>query len=389
MIDANLLSFASVRQAEILEAIEKYGSHRKAAKGLKINPCNVDRAVALVKRKAALQGYSPAHDMTRTVPDGFNVRGVSTFYDVEGKVRGQWIKSSADDERRDALYKEFIEELAVGIKGLSPLVPAPTAVDSDLLAVYPIGDHHHGMKSDAEETGSNYDCKIAGTVLETAVDYLVSLAPPAETALLINLGDYFHANDSTNETPGHGNRLDVDTRYGRVMHSGALALIRCVLRLLEKHKTVIVWNMRGNHDPDAAFSLAMAMCFYFHNEPRVTVDMGSSLYKYQRFGKNLIGSHHGHGAKGNELPLIMAEDRKEDWGQTDFRVWHCGHIHHKTQKEFPGCVVETHRTLAGSDAWHAGKGYRSKRDMNAIIYHAKFGEVQRSRFDLAMVCPTR
>lgn len=90
-------------------------------------------------------------------------------------------------------------------------------------------------------------------------------------------------------------------------------------------------------------------------------------------------------AWAQDLPLIMAADRKEDWGATMHRVWHCGHIHHKTAKEFPGCVVETHRTLAASDAWHAGKGYRSKRDLNAIVYHAEHGEIQRSRFDVGMM----
>jgi hypothetical protein len=358
---------------------------KAAARALGVGYEVVSRAISRARKDAALRGYSPDHDMTHIVPDGFKVKGTSTLYDEAGKPRMQWVKSSADEQRREQLVREFVQELCESVTGKSPSVEPPAVTNDDLLAVYPIGDHHHGMKADAEETGSNYDSKIASRTLETAVDYLASLAPPAETALLINLGDYFHANDSTNETPGHGNRLDVDTRYGRVMETGAMALVRCVLRLLEKHNHVIMWNLRGNHDPDAAFALALAISFYFHNEPRVTVDIGSSLYKYHRFGKNLIGGHHGHGAKGGELPLIMAEDRKEDWGQTDHRVWHCGHIHHKTAKEFPGCVVETHRTLAGSDAWHAGKGYRSKRDMNAIIYHREFGEVQRSRFDMGMV----
>lgn len=389
MIVAQLASYATVRQLEYIEAVEKHKSETEAAKSLGVNPRTLQRSLRALEALAAAKGYSPAHGMTKTVPDGYSVKGVSTLYNAEGVIAAQWVKSSADDERRAEMFKTFIAELCEDVKGKAPTIRPPAATEANLLACYPIGDHHHGMYSDAEETGSNYECKIAAHTLETAIDYLATLAPAAETALLINLGDYFHANDSTNETPGHGNRLDVDTRYGRVMHSGALALIKCVLRLLEKHQKVIVWNMRGNHDPDAAMSLAMAMCFYFHNEPRVEVDMGSSLYKYLRFGNNLIGSHHGHGAKGHDLPLLMAADRREDWGQTEHRVWHCGHIHHKTAKEYPGVVVETHRTLAASDAWHAGKGYRSKRDMNAIVYHSDFGEVQRTRFDMAMTNPNR
>jgi hypothetical protein len=47
--------------------------------------------------------------------------------------------------------------------------------------------------------------------------------------------------------------------------------------------------------------------------------------------------------------------------------------------------VETHRTLASTDAWHAGQGYRSEKDMNAIVYHRDHGEIQRTRFDMGML----
>ena len=37
MIDAQLASYATVRQLEYIEAVEKHGSHRKAAKALGVN----------------------------------------------------------------------------------------------------------------------------------------------------------------------------------------------------------------------------------------------------------------------------------------------------------------------------------------------------------------
>ena len=384
-LDPDLYSYCTDRQREVLESIEREGGYRKAAKALGCHISFPSKVVRDVRKKAALQGYAPSHDMTKTVPDGYLVKGVSTLYGPDGEVKAQWVKSTADAEAREELFRQWVEVEVEQIKGLSPYVSPPTFCDSDILAVYPIGDQHHGMYADAKETGDAYDCKIAERRLGGAIGHLASSSPPAETALLLNLGDYFHADDSRNVTPEHGNKLDVDTRYSSVMMSGATALIQAVLRLLEKHKTVHVWNMPGNHDPHAAVALSMAMHFYFHNEPRVIVDMGASLYKYMRFGKNLIASHHGHGAKPNDLPLILAVDRPEDWAATTHRVWHCGHIHHKTLKEHPGVDVETHRTLAGTDAWHAGKGYRSKKDMSVIIYHREFGEVQRTRFDMQML----
>jgi hypothetical protein len=179
--------------------------------------------------------------------------------------------------------------------------------------------------------------------------------------------------------------MHVTASYGKVMQTGAMALVQCTLRLLEKHQKVVVWIMPGNHNPDAAFATALAMSFYFHNEPRVTVDLGNSAFKFMQFGKNLIASHHGDGPKFTNLPLIMAVDCPQMWSETEYRVWHCGHIHHRTMKEEPGCDIETHRTLAPSNSWDHKKGYRSKREMQRIDYHFDLGECNRQRCDAKML----
>jgi hypothetical protein len=56
VIDAQLLSFATVRQIEILETIEKYGSGRKAATALGITKSYVNQSIANLKKRAAKQG---------------------------------------------------------------------------------------------------------------------------------------------------------------------------------------------------------------------------------------------------------------------------------------------------------------------------------------------
>lgn len=380
-----MIQFATETQAKHLEAIKKYGSQRKAAKALGISRSTIDKSVRRVHEKAALAGFSPEHDMTHPVPDPFYVKGVSSLYDGSGQLKAQWVKTNLDKERHFEIMKEAIEGLADEVRGLAPLTEAPSVSNHQLLAVYPMGDAHFGLKAHAAEAGDNFDLNIAERLTLDAVDRLVSSAPPADVGLFINLGDFFHTNDNTNKTPASGNLLDVDGRFAKVVQVGLRAMIHCIRRMLEKHKRVIVWNMIGNHDPEAALWLSVCLDAFFTNEPRVTIDLSPSLYKFYRFGKVLIGSHHGHGAKPNELPLLMASDRPEDWGQTQFRHWLCGHIHHWTAKEHPGAIVETFGTLAAKDAWHAGKGYRSRRDMSCIVFHRNYGEIQRIRCDVSMV----
>lgn len=374
----------SERQSEVLSAVIEHGGKQAAANALGISVRRVFEVIELVQRHAAKQGTAPEHDMTHTVPDGYKVKGVSTYYNSQGQPVGQWVKSAIDEERQAEIVRMWVDSLADTIKPL-PAIESSKDHDSDLLSVYPMGDPHFGMYALAIEAGDDFSLDECDRLTRAAIDRLVSKSPKSEKALLLNLGDFFHADDSSNATPASKNPLDVDGRFAAIMERGLDALVYCVKRLLKKHKQVEVWCMPGNHDPHSAFAIAMCLRAYFGKNQRVTIDMSPSLYKYMRFGNVLIGAHHGHGAKGADLPLLMAADRRQDWGATEYRYWYCGHIHHKTAKESPGCIVETFRTLAPRDAWHAGKGYRAGRDMQLIVHHKDFGEVMRARCDVAMI----
>ena len=378
--------FATVRQLEYLGAVRKFASIRKAAESLGVNKASIIGSMDVLKKRAASQGFSPAHGMTRTAAPGFSVKGTSTYYNADGNQAGQWVKTTRDHAQTEELVKQFVTAMTEDVRGLHRATIGPTYCESDLMTVYPMGDPHFGLYSWAKETGDDFDLKKAEAVTCQAIDRLVLTAPKSETALLLNLGDFFHADDSSNQTPGHGHALDVDTRYALVLQTGVKAMVYCIRRLLEHHKHVHVWMMPGNHDPHSSYALALCLSAYFDAEPRVTVDLSPALHKYLEFGKVLIGSHHGHATRFGDLPAVMACDQAEAWGRTKHRYWYCGHIHHLSRdKEHPGCVVETFRTLAPKDAWHAGKGYRAGRDMYAITHHKKHGEIMRTRCDIGML----
>jgi hypothetical protein len=85
------------------------------------------------------------------------------------------------------------------------------------------------------------------------------------------------------------------------------------------------------------------------------------------------------------LPLIMATDQPEKWGQSEYRYWWTGHVHHDQVKDYEGCRVESFRILAPADAWAANHGYRAASDMKAIILHKDYGEVARHVVNPAML----
>jgi UDP-2,3-diacylglucosamine pyrophosphatase LpxH len=380
-----LRQFATPRQLEYLDAIEQHGGQRKACKALGLNRSTMQEAIYRLKKAAARKGYSPEHDMTKTVPDGFMVKGVSTYYDQEGKPRGQWVKSSADMDRQAELMRIAVAALSEEVKGLAKPVKEPAKASSDLLCVYPMGDPHFGLYAWAKECGDNFDLNEARRLTLGAVDRLVASSPAADTALLLLLGDIFHANDQTNQTPAHKHQLDVDSRFVHVLQVGIETFRHAIRRLLEKHQRVVVRCCPGNHDPQAVWALAFTLAAYFDNEPRVEIDLSPAAHWFFRFGKVLIGSTHGDKSKAEQLLGVMAADRAQDWGLTKHRHWYCGHVHHSSVKEYPGVTVETFRTLAASDAYAAGHGYRAGRDMRLIVLHSEHGEIERHRADIGMI----
>ena len=384
MIDPILREIATHRQLEYLEAIEKYGSQRKAAEALKVARNAVTDAVAKVKKKAALRGYAPEYDLHHPTAPGQILRGASTLY-KDGKPVIQWVKTAADEEQRIAIVKEIIKSMTEEIRGLSPVIAAPCWNAADYLAVYPIGDPHVGLHVWAKECGEAFDLKIARELTLGAVDRLMESAPSADTGIILLLGDVFHMNDQSNQTPAHKHQLDVDSRFVKVLQVGIEMYRHAILRALTKHKRVIVRCMQGNHDPEAIWALAFTLSAYFDNEPRVDVDLSPSPHWYYRFGKVLIGSTHGDKMKHEQLPAVMACDRAEDWGQTKHRYWYTGHVHSQNLREFPGVICESFRTLAAKDSYANGYGYRAGRDMVCIIHHKEHGEIERHRCDVGML----
>jgi hypothetical protein len=383
VIDPRLIEFATVRQLEYIEAIDIHGSMRKAAVAMKVSKNAVQDSMRALKKEAARKGYSPEHDLTHPVAPGQMLKGASTLY-KDGKAVIQWVKTTADHEAMEAMMREFITGLVADARGLSPSVPAPKHSDTDLLVVIPMGDPHFGLHSWQDESGEDFDLKIAEQLLNAAIDRLVDGAPPAKTAILLNLGDFFHVDNQSNRSQS-GNQLDADTRWAKVMQVGLRAMVHAVQRMLSKFETVIVRNVRGNHDTHSSFALSLAMDAFFSNNERVKVDLSPAAFWYYKFGKVLIGASHGDTCKMDKLPGVMACDKPEEWGATKFRYFMTGHIHHDEVREFPGVTVESFRTLAARDAWHSAEGYRAGRDMRCIVIHKDFGEIGRQRCDIAMI----
>jgi len=308
------------------------------------------------------------------ISQGYRVKGVSTLVDADGETKAQWIKTTREDDgRKDWL--EAIREMCAGVPPIEPIAWT-TPSDADLLSVYPVGDPHVGLKAWHEDSGENFDLKIAERNLVAAFEKLIEVAPPSHEALIVFIGDNTHSDGQSNTTT-KGTRVDVDDRTIKMMRTVVSVARRAIDLALGKHARVTMIVERGNHDELLSAMLALALGLLYENEPRVTIDQSPEMFHWFRFGANLIGTHHGDKAKPMDLLGVMAVDRQRDWGETTHRRFYCGHLHHQITKEVPGVVIDYLPTLAASDAWHRAMGYRSSRAMYMDVFDRLDGHVDR------------
>ena len=383
-LDLELKQYATDRQWELLSAWEKHGSVRKAAASLGIGLALFSTVKKAVYKKAANQGYSPEHDWTKPVPDGHLVHGVSTYYGKDGEPRGQWVKSKVDKERQEEMLRAMVEGFASELPRTELVVVAASKIANDhLMSCYPISDHHMGMLAWKHETGTPYDLDIGEKLLHGAMDHLVAISPPSKKAAILVLGDFMHYDSFETVTPTSRNALDADSRFPKMVSYTIRAIRHAIKRALERHEEVLVIIEIGNHDLSCSIFLMECLRNVYENDPRVTVDHSPKHFHYFQWGKVLVGTHHGHGTKMPNLPLIMAADQPKAWGETDYRYFWTGHVHKdqaiyaKGAQDFAGCKVESFRILAPGDAWAQQQGYRAMQDMKCIVLHDEYGEVAR------------
>ena len=383
----SLIDYAKTdRHRESLQVWEDCGRNSaKAAAILGISQSTMRDYVSITKNNAAAAGYSENWDARRHVPEGEIVIGRS-IYTTTDEGEKAWLKTrrTMTEAARDKALQGFVDGLTKGVKPYKPKAkPKAKKFADDLLPTIVIGDAHFGMRADARETKArDYDTKIASNDMLAAIEYLVDAAPASDQALLVNVGDFIHANGSSGTTFG-GTKLDVDTRIEVVLEIAAQTFLYAIDKLLAKHKSCVVVMARGNHDSDTAIALALILKFYYSKEPRVTILDPHGFFHTVQFGKNLLAIHHGDKVKAAKLGAILPKMLQEQWSSTVYRKWLVGHIHHQNAIETDnGVFVEAFGTLAPPDSWHAGAGYGVSSVMNQVVFHRDGGEVLRHVYQI-------
>ena len=270
-------------------------------------------------------------------------------------------------------------ECIAAVKNHAPKYDKPKfeKTDDSHLLVIDIADLHIGKLASAFEVGEDYNCQIAVKRAKDGMQGILNKSQgfKIDKILFVAGNDILHT-DNTRRTTTNGTPQDTDGSW----FENFIMAKNLYIELLEQLQTIadveVVYNP-SNHDLTHGFFLMQLIEAHFHNSSiRFNVDLKHR--KAFKYGKNLIGTTHGDGAKTENLPLLLATEFPILWSETKHRYIYSHHVHHKTSKDFIGCTFETLRSPSGTDSWHYKKGYTGvPKAVEGYIHHKEHGQIAR------------
>ena len=301
---------------------------------------------------------------------------------LKGKDASVFIRNTKGLIPYDEMRKEFKEEMSKYSPKYLKIDREPIK-DKHLLVV-DIADLHVGKLAEASETGDKYNSNIAKQRAIRGIEGILKKASgfEIEKILFIIGNDVLHV-DNANKSTTTGTPQDIDGSWHKNYIIARNVYIEAINMLLEVADVHIVHNP-SNHDFISGFMLADSIYCWFRKSENVTFNVTNKHRKYYKYGRNLISSSHGDGAKMADMPLLMANEAKQEWAETDYRYVYLHHIHHKdvtkfkSGKDYQGVTVEYIRSPSGTDAWHDKKGYcHAPKAIEAFIHHKEYGQCAR------------
>jgi hypothetical protein len=296
---------------------------------------------------------------------------------------GQNFQAKAEFSRKkEVALKRILEEFKDDALNFAPNIDKikfPSLENGKLLIVN-IPDAHIGKLCNKEQTGHNYDLKIACEVYtKTLLDLVAkSKKQGGIEKIWYVVGNDYLTIDTPQNTTTRGTPQDVDTRFSKIFREGRKLLIQTV-EILKQIAPVHIIVMPGNHDRSSMFHLGDALECWYHNDENVTVDNEDKIRKYYSHGEIAFGYTHGDQIKPDKLVQMGIVEYGKEWGSAKRRFWLIGHTHHYKVHNIQGTEIWTIPSISGSDDFHQANGYVgstrqalamvcSKDNLDAVFY---------------------
>jgi hypothetical protein len=304
---------------------------------------------------------------------GIDVNDVKHYW-YKSKVFSMFVKQQGKsiEDLKEYLLKDLAKHTPK-----YPVIKRTKLKDNHCLVLDP-ADIHIGKLASEYETGDSYNNNIAVKRVHEGIDNILQRLQSfnIDKIVLIIGNDILHTDNTKRQTTS-GTPQDTDGMW----FENFLIAKKLYVDIIEKLVTIsdvhIVYNP-SNHDYMSGWFLSQTIEAWFKTSKNITFDTSINHRKAFVYHDNLIGSTHGDGAKNHDLPLLMAQEYKQEWANTKHRYIYTHHVHHKTSKDYIGITVESSRSPSGTDSWHHRNGYQhSSKAIEAYLHHPTYGQIAR------------
>jgi len=278
-------------------------------------------------------------------------------------------------------YEDFKEDFIDSVKDLRPnhiqIIRNETDEEKHCLLIDP-SDIHINKLCSAFETNEEYNSQIAVKRVKDGVAGIIKKSSGFEIdkIILIVGNDVLNTDNTKNQTT-KGTQQDTHLKWFDAFLMAKQLYIDIIQTLVGIADLEVVYNV-SNHDEMSGFFLMDSLYSWYNEHPNISFNRSPSHRKYTTYGKNLIGTTHGDGAKQNNLPLLMCHEASQHWHECKHRYWFTHHVHHKTSKDIMSVQLESLRSPSPADSWHHKSGYQhSPLAIEGFLFHKELGQVAR------------
>jgi len=279
------------------------------------------------------------------------------------------VKPISGITEKDTL-KHFIEKA----ERYSPVKPRTVQHSSDNILVINIVDLHIGQLSWGQESGENYDYKIARTRYQGLITDIIakSLYKEYEKITFVIGNDFFNS-DNMDGLTTKGTKQTNDIRPQKMFDKGADLLVWGLDALRSAFQTTPIETLLipGNHDTLTAYYAAKYLYAWFRNDDTVTIDISPKKHKGFAYGATALLFTHGENELKN-LAWVYTEFRPLI-GKTKVTEIHAGHLHKVKVEEKNGAIVYTNPSPTALDNWTYGQGYGAVAQTISRVYNKEKG----------------
>jgi hypothetical protein len=286
------------------------------------------------------------------------------------EVRHGWVKTKPNDKghSHSLFFKvdhngSFLDNLIEGLKGYQFCAPnLGKKIVSNSIGLINLFDAHIDKVCIVDNTHTNSSIESNIEHFKRAFVALFAKCQSAEKIIFPIGNDFFNANDEKNTTV-KGTPQDSLFDWKDSFSKGVELIRWCVDYMLQSGKPVDLITVYSNHDSTKLFYLSKCIELIYQGNKNVTIDLQGVQRKYNIYGENLFGFAHGDKEKTAALPLLMATERRKDWGNVSNCFWFLGDKHHektfmfKKSLDMPSVEVHWLRATSPSDNWHYSAGY--------------------------------